>query len=44
MTHSQVQTAVDDRWHDTVDSGNNVVTHLAVTMSAPDLHDAVKEH
>ena len=38
-----MQTAVDDRRHDTVDSGNDVVTHLAVAMSARDLHDAVKE-
>lgn len=39
----QVQTAVDDRRHDTVDRDNDVVTHLAVAMSARDVYDAVKE-
>ena len=39
----EVQTAVDDRRHDTVDRDDDVVTHLAVAMSAQDLNDAVKE-
>ena len=40
---SQVQTAVDDRRHDMVDSDNTVITHLATAMSASDLHSAVRE-
>lgn len=40
---SQVQTAVDDRRHDTVDSDNSVITHLATPMSVSDLHSSVRE-
>ena len=38
---SQIDTAVDDRRHDTVMKGNDVVTHLAVAMSASDFHEQV---
>ena len=38
---SQVDTAVDDRRHDTIMKGNDVITHLAVAMSAKDFHEQV---
>ena len=40
---SCVQTAVDDRRHDELDSDNTVITHLATAMSANDLYRTVKE-
>ena len=40
---SHVETAVDDRRHDTVGMDGEVVTHLAVAMNAQDLYEAVKK-
>ena len=37
---SEVNTAVDDRRHDSI-SGNDVVTHVATAMSVTDLHAQV---
>lgn len=39
----QVETAVDDRRHDTIMKGNDVITHLAVAMSASDFHEEVSK-
>lgn len=36
---SQVETAVDDRRHDAIAGGGDVVTHLATAMSVRDFHD-----
>ena len=40
---SAVETAVDDRRHDTVDKSGEVITHLARALSARDLHDEVSK-
>ena len=37
----QVDTAVDDRRHDAIMKGNDVITHLGVAMSAKDFHEEV---
>ena len=42
-SHMHVETAVDDRRHDTVGMDGEVVTHLAVAMNAQDLYEAVKK-
>ena len=39
--NASVETAVDDRRHDVVDGGDEVVTHLATALSAVDLHRQV---
>ena len=38
-----VETAVDDRRHDSIDDGGQAITHLAKALSACDLHEQVKE-
>lgn len=40
---SAVETAVDERCHDTVDNSGEVITHLARALSARDLHDEVSK-
>ncbi len=40
---SAVETAVDERRHDTVDKNGQVITHLACVLSARDLHDEVSK-
>ena len=45
-TNSTVDTATDDRRHDSTSTNDNettVVTHLATALSVRDLYDAVKE-
>ncbi len=38
-----METAVDERRHDTVDKSGQVITHLACALSARDLHDKVSK-
>ena len=38
---AKVETAVDDRRHDQVDEDGQAITHLAMAMSARDLHEQV---
>ena len=40
---SAVETAVDERRHDTVDKNGQVITHLTFALSARDLHDEVSK-
>lgn len=42
FVQKKIETAVDDRRHDPVDKDGEAVTHLAMAMSARDLHEQIK--
>lgn len=43
FVQGKVETAVDDRRHDAVDKDGDTVVHLAMALSAKDLHEQVKK-
>ena len=43
LLQGKIETAVDDMRHNNIDSDGESVVHLAVAMSAKDLHEQVEE-
>ena len=43
LLQGKIETAVDDRRHDNIDSDGESVVHLAVAMSTKDIHEQVKK-